>query len=543
MAPRLRILASVSGSLSTLADALKHRAKRFPPLPTELWETIFDELSESELLRMATVCTTFNALCIRIIMRRRMPNANNPDDIVSSSPYLELGSPMLAVIHLSFRPSQTQELTCYFAPINIRRDLRLLGDFIGRCPALYALDIFFHEDLLRLQCAHPSPGPRFSREELSSVLCSTISTMAGRRAGPVIIFTADTYDDTLTYPANICSCWPTDITDWGLHMVRFDYPKAHKLRSRARRMFKLKEKAIPEYRVPRSSHIRMHTGEMREVHAPSVLFSVHLWSSPSNSLSKPFTILVFNNRLITDLNLTQFRGDQGYLPPDYLNLVIVRVALPCLRQVTLGIESIDPTALGIFLHQHPTIEELKHCGTSDELLPRPAVNPPLVHPGLTTFKILVARKGSAGRLIPALIHSPNLHTFDFFMKPVFLSPANLSGFASDLRNISLRNNDIRLCFDLHCGTFPASEFSDVAGTLQCIRWVDICSDLAESQSILPWLALLPAVAHVNFRIALNQLCLVEENAAYELAVFAVSARTALGPGPELIVRRRERGFL
>ncbi|KAJ7652714.1 hypothetical protein DFH06DRAFT_1205507, partial [Mycena polygramma] len=488
----------------------------------------------------ATVCTTFNVLCIHVIVRRKMPGVNNPEEIVFSSPWLELWTPMLAVIHLSFRPLQTGILSCYFAPVNIRRDLRLLGDCVARCSVLYALDMFFHEDLLRLHCAHPAP--RFSREELTSVLCSTIFTMAGRIAGPVIIFTAD------TFAADICSCWPTNIAEWGLHMAKFEHPKAHKLGSRARHMLRLKEKAIPESRFDRLAHIRMHTREMREVDAPSVLFSVHLWSYPSNSLSKPYTILVFNNRLITRLILCQFRRDryQGYLPPDYLDLVIVRVALPCLREVILGIDSIDPTALGLFLHQHPTIEDLEYYGRSDELLPRPVVDPPLVHPGLTTLDIRVNGKASTGRLIPALIHSPNLHTFRFSMRPDFLSPTNLSGFASDLRNISLRNNDIHLQFYLYCGTFPASEFSDVAGTLGCIRSVDVHGDLAECLFILPWLALLPAVLAVHFTVTLNhyfQPRLPDELAANELAAFTVSARTALGPGPELTLEKFVSRFL
>ncbi|KAJ6505710.1 hypothetical protein C8R47DRAFT_1243589 [Mycena vitilis] len=526
MAPTLKILASVLRPLNTLTKYLRNRPNRFLPqhlLPTELWATIFDELSEeSDLLRAATVCATFNALCIHIIVRRRMPGADNPEEIVFLSPWLELWSPMLAVIHLSFRPLQTGRLTCYFAPVNIRRNLRLLEDCVARCPVLDTLDIFFHEDLLRLHCARPAP--RFSREELTSVLCSTISTMAGRIAGPVIIFTAD------TFAADICSCWPADIAEWGLHMAKFEHSTAHKLESRARHILRLKEKAIPESPFDRLTHIRMHTGEMREVHAPSVLFSVHLWSSPSNSLSKPFTLLLFNNRLITRLILCQFRRDRGYLPPEYLNLA----------------PFIDPTALGIFLHQHPTIEDLEYCGRSDEPLPRPVVDPPLVHPGLITLDIGVNGKASTGRLIPALIHSPNLHTFRFSIMSDLLSPANLSGFASDLRNISLRNNDIHLQFYMYSGTFPASELFDVAGTLQCIRWVDVHGGVADCLSILPWLALLPAALAVHFTVNFDHYPhprLPDEIAANELAEFTVSAGTALGPGRELTVERFMSSFL
>ncbi|KAJ7652723.1 hypothetical protein DFH06DRAFT_1134181 [Mycena polygramma] len=227
---------------------------------------------------------------------------------------------------------------------------------------------------------------------------------------------------------------------------------------------------------------------------------------------------------------------------NYLNLVIVRVALPCLREVILGINSIDPTALGLFLHQHPTIEDLEYYGKSDELPPRPVVDPPLVHPGLTTLDIRVNGKASTGRLIPALVFPPNLHTFRFSMMAEFLSPTNLLGFASDLRNISLRNNDIHLHFNLYCGTFPASEFSDIAGTLHCIRSAEVHGDLAECLSILPWLALLPAVLDVHFTVTLDhyfQPRLQNEIAANKLAEFSASARTSLGPGPQVTVEKFE----
>ncbi|KAJ7652692.1 hypothetical protein DFH06DRAFT_1134147 [Mycena polygramma] len=425
---------------------------------------------------------------------------------------------------VSMEMQPTQVLACYFAPVNIRRDLRLLGDFIICCDfTARTLRRDFHA-----KNSHLSYGTKYiekwaGRGALRTI-CSTISTMAGRIAGPVIIFTAD------TFAADICSCWPTDIAEWGLHMAKFEHPKSHKLGSRARHMFRLKEKAIPESRFDRSAHIRMHTGEMRQVEAPSILLSVHLWSIPSNSLSKPFTILVFNNRLITRLILSQESV------PSRPGIPATRLPQPGGRAGrTAGIDSIDPTALGLFLHQHPTIEDLEYDGRSNELLPRPVVDPPLIHPGLATLDLRRDGERCTGRLIPALIHSPNFHTFGFSIGHGFFSPLNLLGFASDLRNISSRQNDIRLKFSfIIYAPFPTEELSDVARTLHCIRWVDIMySELTQVRTILPWLALLPAVAHIHFRITFG----MRSGKRVPDEVAMALARTILGPGPELSVER------
>ncbi|KAJ7652744.1 hypothetical protein DFH06DRAFT_1205594 [Mycena polygramma] len=466
---------------------------------------------------------------------------DNATERLFSTPWVTLRSSLLAPIHLSFRPFPVSALTCDFLANTVRRDLRLLGDIIPRCVALRALEMNFPQDILRVHSVDSSLP--FSREQLNSALCHTISSMAQRTAGPVIVFSAD------TFAAWIYSCLPEDVRGWGLHLAQFELTRAQKLRSRARRILGLDDEAIPESSFNRSAHIRLHTGQTlkRGVQAPSGLFSVNILSSPSDTLSQSFTILIFNIHLITRLIIrSRYMAGPECLPTHYLDLAIVQIVLPSLREVILDDDGIDPTALGRFLFYNPTIETLEYESRSDDLLPRPAVDPPLVHPGLTTLDLRVNGKACTGRLIPALIHSPNLHTFRFSMMPDFLSPTNLLGFGSDLRNISLRNNDIHVHINLYCGTFPASEFFEIAGTLHCIRSVEVHGDLAECLFILPWLALLPAVLAVHFTVTLNhyfQPRLPDELAANELAAFTVSARTALGPGPELTVEKFVSRFL
>ncbi|KAJ7615731.1 hypothetical protein DFH06DRAFT_1343502 [Mycena polygramma] len=318
---------------------------------------------------------------------------------------------ILAAMHLSFRPFQVKALTCFFGSGCIARDLRLWGDMIPRCAALQVLDMHFHEDLLRCP-VYPSP---LSRQELTCILCSIIASMASRVTGPVVILSAD--DNS----AQIYSCMPTDVLGWGLYAAQFNLTKARKLRSRARHILRLREEEIPKSSFNRSAHIRLHTGKKLKygVQAPSVLLSVHLMSIPSYSPWRSSTLLVFNTQLITRLALkSRYLDGQEGVPADYLNPVIDRVRLPCLREFELDDDSMHPTALGWFLFNHPTIEQIEYRGRSDELLPRPAVDPPLVHPSLISLDMNFDGKASTdstGRLLPALIHSPNLRIVCFSM--------------------------------------------------------------------------------------------------------------------------------
>ncbi|KAJ7657275.1 hypothetical protein DFH06DRAFT_1409431 [Mycena polygramma] len=173
MASTLKILASV---LERLAAVVKGKPQRLPPhhlLPTELWETVFDELSGPELLRAATICATFNVLCIRLVLRRSNPAMDSASELLFSLPFITLQSSLLTAIHLSFRAFQVKALVCFFGPVGIGRDLRLLGDMILCSTALQVLDMY------------PS---LLSRKKLTSSLCSTIASMAIRVTGPVVIF-------------------------------------------------------------------------------------------------------------------------------------------------------------------------------------------------------------------------------------------------------------------------------------------------------------------------------------------------------------------
>jgi hypothetical protein len=233
------------------------------------------------------------------------------------------------------------------------------------------------------------------------------------------------------------------------------------------------------------------------------------------------------------------------IPPQDLSAVITRVLLPSLLRITIGVATIDPSALRLFLSRHSTIEHLQYDGSEDDSERRPLVDPPLAHPGLTEIQITVFGKALMGRLVSGLNGSPNLHTFSFAFSTI-LSSANHAGFLVDLREISLRTIDtflnLHFCNDrsksvegsLWCS---GEEACNVAKALHCIRSVDIyCSSVEIGLTALPWLALLPAVLNINFMLSIKWLTQprpTDEALESEEVKFVEQARAALPHVPQV----------
>jgi hypothetical protein len=186
----------------------------------------------------------------------------------------------------------------------------------------------------------------------------------------------------------------------------------------------------------------------------------------------------------------------------------MRVLLPNLRRVAIGITTIDPSALRLFLSRHLTIEELEYYG-SEGSERAPFVDPPLAHPGLTEIQNTLSGTALMSRLVSGLNTSPDLRTFSFAFSAI-LSLGNHARFLVNLRQISPRTIDTVLNFHFRGDPSTSAEGSlwcsgeeacNVAKALHCIRSVDIyCCSVEIGLSALSWLALLPAVLNVNFRI-------------------------------------------
>ncbi|KAJ7909245.1 hypothetical protein B0H13DRAFT_2493112 [Mycena leptocephala] len=501
--------------------------RRLPPhhlLPIELWEAIFDEVSSNEdLLRISTVCTAFNVLCIRIFLAR-----NDSSEAELSNPAMMAPSHILVAFHLSFRSFLFERFGCSFGPSQLLRNLRFMREIIVRSPRLRSLALSFQHNLFRI------PINDLSRQALMSTICAGLATMAKRAAGPVFIFSG----------YRIFSCQPQDIAGWNLDLFQFSPALGPRgLIKRARRILNLSGNKPLKHSFWIPTTIRLHTQKKLTVNALSELRSATLESFADEGLSLPsFTILVFNATSIRYFRLDTW---SDRIPPQDLSAVIMRVLLPNLRRVAIGIATIDPSALRLFLSRHPAIEQLEYDGSEGDSERRPLVDPPLAHPGLTEIQNTVFGTALMGRLVSGLNASPNLYIFSFAFSAI-LSSENHAGFLFDLRQISLRTTDTVL--NLHFWNDPSKsvegslwcsgeEACDVAKTLHCIRSVDICYCSVEiGLSALPWLALLPAVLNINFTLSIKWLTRprpTDEALESEEVKFVEQARAALPHVPQV----------
>ncbi|KAJ6529682.1 hypothetical protein B0H19DRAFT_1274075 [Mycena capillaripes] len=331
--------------------------------------------------------------------------------------------------------------------------------------------------------------------------------MVNRAEGTVIII----------WGTQIFSCRPQDVAGWQLHLHKFDHPMPMSGLI-TRTLDTLNLGSSGSRWTVRDPKITFHDGiigtvsPLTQLHSVTVetmnLTSKHLWS---------FSVLAFDVAAIT----IPWLGTSKALSAWALSAAIPHISLPALRQLTVCINHIDPAALGRFLMNHPTLEELGYRGETGVHNPPPhtqlLVDPPVAHPRLTTIR---TRNRGMGGALAGLDTSPNLHTFSFLF-PFSPPRTHLAGLVLDLRRISLRTNDTNV------GDFWASteEVRAVARDLVCVHTVEIgCWDLDLCVRVLPWLVLLSAVLVVNFSLSGRR---------GDLAKFLDEARSALPRVPQV----------
>ncbi|KAJ6605021.1 hypothetical protein B0H10DRAFT_1957338 [Mycena sp. CBHHK59/15] len=197
------------------------------------------------------------------------------------------------------------------------------------------------------------------------------------------------------------------------------------------------------------------------------------------------------------------------IPPKDLSAAIEHVSLPHLHNVSIGTDSLDPSALRLFLSRHPKLQKVQYQVYREEFAMQSIIDPPLAHPGITDIHVTAFRMG---RLITALDGSPNVHTFSFAFWSR-LSSAKLAGLLVDLRAISVCTLETTLEFCLfHNRRSPGNdpfwssgeEICDITTSLHCVRSVELsCFLVADGLSVLPWLALLPLVLNIRFMLHLK----------------------------------------
>jgi len=180
-------------------------------------------------------------------------------------------------------------------------------------------------------------------------------------------------------------------------------------------------------------------------------------------------------------------------------------------------------------------------GSRPVATPRPLVDPPVSHPGLTkiTVTIRTFRNQMLGHVIAGLRASPRLWAFSLAFD-VWQPSTDLAGLVLELRHISSRTEDTKLdltCWsdqeqrDGTCFWAASEEACDVARSLNCVRWINVtCWSLDLCARTLLWLALLPALLRLHFTIYTFS---TNRESTEALAKFLDQARAALPHMPQV----------
>ncbi|KAJ7729343.1 hypothetical protein B0H16DRAFT_1587172 [Mycena metata] len=447
-------------------------------LPVELWEFIFRHIADPELLHLARVCSTFNAVSIRLLLARH----GQGQDIFDRTD-LQLSVYTLRGLYLSLRSFSATRVTCSLDRAETQRNIHLLDALLTRTPNLRHLDLEFNHDLLGdLACVNKA-----FRDMVASVV--------HRTTGPVFIFLED----------EIFSCWPHNVDTWDLQHSLFMSPdpgtKTGAWVKHIRERFG--RKPVPT--KPTIGKIRLHTGDIMDVKRLFSLRAVSIQLVEGNK-DPPCALLILNPGKVDTICLGRLDG--ANIPAADLGGALVHVALPSLRRVIIHTDKANPTALRTFLANHPQVSDITYNvpgGVST--LTHKLIDPPLAHPALALFRSATDALGSA-RVLCGLQDSPNLYEFAFSF-PGTLRPERLALLLEDLRLVAVRTRDTKLTLGVwkqHLAQpvkFWASE-EEAWEVARAMHAVHVClvktSTIGDAREMFPWLAQLPSAAEIQFEI-------------------------------------------
>ncbi|KAJ6529029.1 hypothetical protein DFH09DRAFT_1371095, partial [Mycena vulgaris] len=149
-------------------------------MPVELWDAVFHEISDADLLRTAIVCRAFNTLCITIYLARHHISGHS-----LSSGNLSISSHILRALGLSCDTRPITRLVCHFWSFGVRQNLASLQDLLRRSTSLQQLILTFSLDPLENNF-YNRMTPSLQRDLLRT-FCAMLSTMAIKTPGPVVL--------------------------------------------------------------------------------------------------------------------------------------------------------------------------------------------------------------------------------------------------------------------------------------------------------------------------------------------------------------------
>ncbi|KAJ7455788.1 hypothetical protein FB451DRAFT_1564817 [Mycena latifolia] len=468
------------------------------PLPPEVWELVLEELTDEGLLAAARVCSAFNDRCISIHLGR-----NGITHGSLSSGTLNIHSHLLAVLQLSRLTPQIRTLVCHFWAFNVLRDIRFLREFIIRSPKITELRVSFADNLIDAHTVD-TLFP-YSQHALLTEFCNVVRAMVATTTAPIFVIISRFIDRVRL----------RDLADWGLrHSLYWRGLNlvGHAVWIGAVRAMLRAKRTHPRLFLPvwtgGTRQRREYTRHLRSV-------EVHAVPATSEE-SGPFTLIVFEADTAKSLDLGRsWISGEAAIPDAQLTRIISLITLPSLRTLWIN-QDVDPAILLQFMCRHPTIRSIRYTVKGPEGLPafdsstdelekqqarRLLTSAPLALPALSYLACRETAHTSV--LLDTFGLSPQLSSIDIgFERFSFLQVTSLK---RALRRLSLHPAVITFHLSTLYKTGEHWPIDDeerrIVGCLYSLRSICISArEMAEVQPLIPWLAMLPALASIEVSV-------------------------------------------
>ncbi|KAJ7064038.1 hypothetical protein C8F01DRAFT_1130151 [Mycena amicta] len=480
-------------------------------LPVELWDAVLQEdISDDELLSIATVCHLFHAISIPIALKHSGLTRS-----VFADEHLRLTPCILRTLHLSLATFAVRSLDVHLEADTIHRDLVLLRDLVLASKNLQNLQ-------LRLGCDILAPAMPSGQV---GILTDILAALVERTSGATAVLTDQ----------NIFSCRPEHVASWNLLAIGGQFSPDITPLSDIQR----KQKVFydDDSSCFRQTEAIVFNGERRYVNAVRSLCSVSVDCAATIGDDRPLSLITLNMAEIASITLNSVDSDAVFG-------VLAHACLPALTAVYVYLKD-DFITLPFtdFLLRHPTVQRLHFSDSFRFIKPQIQISndavdsenenagaelfPPLQHPGI--YKLHAECLGTQGHIpsgLASLATSPNLRELGYYL-PCSPSPALLVHFTDELRVMStlMQNVSLSLSFSSPrplvglppLQLTPAGEKSTgndnrrawyqdpavlaIVPTLQCVGNLSLSlNSIAEARAMLDWIEVLPALASLDIRV-------------------------------------------
>ncbi|KAF7373876.1 hypothetical protein MSAN_00599800 [Mycena sanguinolenta] len=446
-------------------------------LPMELWDYIFLHLDNDTLYTVAAVCRPFNerSVCIALLA-----NGVAHSDMAAGN--YTVPSRLLPLLLRAFFIPTIKHLSCAFGDSKVLFHLRLVSALVARSSDLDSIDLLLppFEGVASWYRLRDDPHHR--------KFCTILAAML---SGP----------------------WPwRDIIFVSKH---------HFVRCSTQDLFRYLGQGGPGPCI-RIEEITSWKLYFRRTRADGL---------------RPFTMLIVNESTTNNPFETLTLGfrpwfspsDESRLSVTHLNIMLTKLTLPHLQDITILRSHIDPTTLRDFLIRHPQIRYITDARPQGAKKDAPSPRNALFHPPLAMPNLRRIEGETAVDVLSLLVLTvPSLPcTISFAFQAL---PGEAEARASLFHYISLRNipTELEINSAIISAELTETDFA-LAQTLHCVEAVSFTNnrEIKDPPPLFLWLNSLPALSQVG---------IVTEHPDSQDLAFLTLARVSLArPGIDLRV--------